>query len=495
MSLKTWLIGVIEAALPHPGQPVKEAAYREAYGSSIDPDEEQWRKLSGDSQRDLQPMTQYRMQRTAHYLWESNLLANRLIELPVAFLLAEGVKLSCDDEGNQKVLDRFWVDPINNMDIKLAKKVRELSMFGEQCYPAFVNDQDGSVRIGYLDPALIATVVMDPDNPEQPIGIVTVKDKKGNARRYRVIINGEEDVFTQRTQQIRAGFSDGDAFYFSVNDLSSGTRGRSDLLAQADWLDAYDQFMFGELDRYAFLRAFVWDVTLKGASPEEVRTRAGQISAPKAGSVRVHNDSEIWEALSPSLSAADTADGARLFRNHVLGGATMPEHWFGGGGDVNRAVGAEMSAPTFKMYSMRQRFIKYMLESIGRYVLLKAEQGKLDFADPKNKVEAIFPELAAADTTKYAAALQQTVTGVVIALDRNLLTRATALAIIAAVAGRLGIEIDPEEELGKAEVEAAKDAEKDVFTTPAVDGSGAPAAAAGASGDGKVSRIVDPQAA
>jgi hypothetical protein len=25
---------------------------------------------------------------------------------------------------------------------------------------------------------------------------VTVKDKKGNARRYRVIINGDEDVFT-----------------------------------------------------------------------------------------------------------------------------------------------------------------------------------------------------------------------------------------------------------------------------------------------------------
>lgn len=98
MSLKTWLIRLIDAALPEPGEPARQAALREAYGATIDPDEQNWRKLTGDAQRDLPTLTQSRMQRIAHYLWESNVLANRLIELPVAFLLAEGVRLVVDDE-------------------------------------------------------------------------------------------------------------------------------------------------------------------------------------------------------------------------------------------------------------------------------------------------------------------------------------------------------------------------------------------------------------
>jgi hypothetical protein len=130
------------------------------------------------------------MRKMAVYLWESNPLANRLIELPVAYLLAEGVRLTCKDEDSQGLLDRFWKDPINSMNLKLPKKVRELSLYGEQCYPTFVNEIDGFVRLGYLDPAQIETIVMDPDNPEQPIGIVTCKNKKGIARRYRVIVNG-----------------------------------------------------------------------------------------------------------------------------------------------------------------------------------------------------------------------------------------------------------------------------------------------------------------
>lgn len=470
MALKSYLMGIFNAALGDPGQPVKEAAFREAVGVTIDADEDQWRKLTGNSQRDLTPLTQSRMQKIAHYLWEQNLLANRLIELPVAYLLGEGVKLVAADPDNQATLTRFWKDPINSMDLKLPKKVRELAIFGEQCWPAFVNEVDGMVRLGYLDPAQIETVVMDPDNPEQPIGIITIRNKKGVAQRYRVIINGEESVFTQRTQTIRQTFTDGEAFYFPVNDLSSGTRGRSDLLAQADWLDAYDQFMFGEIERYDLLRAFIWDVTMKGATAAEVKKRAAEISAPKPGAVRVHNDSEEWNTETPDMKAVDTAAGARLFRNHVLGGATMPETWFGGGGDVNRATAAEMNEPTFKIYSMRQRYWKHILESVARYVLLKAHasagQGEPDWADPKNAVEAVFPELAVKDITKHAAALQQVAAACVLAIANRLMTRGYAVKLIGAVATRLGVEADPEQELTDAQTEADADAAKDAFTEP-----------------------------
>jgi len=447
-----------------------KAHLREAVGVTVDNDEDQWRRLTGDVNRDLSPMTQKRMRDMALYLWEANLLANRLIELPVAYLLAEGVQLTVKDEKNQKVLDRFWRDPINEMDLKLPQKVRELALYGEQCYPTFVNEMNGHVRLGYLDPALIETVVTDPDNRSQVIGIVTVKDKKGKARRYRTIINGPEEVFSARTQEIRQTFSDGEAFYFTINDLSNGRRGRSDLLAQIDWLDGYEQFLFGELDRASFMRAFLWDVTLTGATPEEVAKRSKEISPPAPGSVRVHNDAETWAAVTPSLNAQDSSENARLFRNHVLGGATVPEHWYGGGGDVNRSTGESMGEPTFKVLSMRQRVIKHILESIGRYVLrqkaMAHQEAEPDFSDDAWNVEAGFPEMTARDTTKYAAALQQIVTAVGLALDRGLLTEPTAVALINAIAGRLGVEIDAETELEAARQEAAKKAEEDVFKDP-----------------------------
>lgn len=446
---------------------------REAAGTTVDDEEDGWRRLTGDGTRDLAPVTQRRAREISAWLWQANLMANRLIELPLAFLLADGVSLQVKDKDSQKTLDSFWNDPINSMDLKLPKRVRELALFGEQCYPAFVNAVSGAVRIGYLDPAHIQEVITDPDNPEQPIGVVTVRNEKGRYRRYKVIVNGPEDVFTERTQRIRAEFQDGECFYFSVNSLSSGVRGRPDLLASADWLDAYDDFLFGEIDRAKFLRSFVWDVTLTGADPDTVNKRAKEITPPGPNSVRVHNDSETWNAVTPDLKAAETTDSARLLRNHVLGGASLPEHWFGGGGDVNRSTGESMGDPAFKIFSMRQKELKHILEEIGRYVLRQqalAISGKdIDFGDQQFEVKAIFPEMIARDTSRYATALQQVVSACTIAVDKRLLSEAMAVQIIASVAGYLGVEIDAVAELAAAKADASAKQEEDAFVEPALE--------------------------
>ncbi|MBI2397728.1 MAG: hypothetical protein HYV17_08010 [Xanthomonadales bacterium] len=459
------------AAIVGPAETPTE--FRESAGATVDADDHEWRALTGNDHRDLAPMTQDRMQKLAHHLWESNLLANRLIELPLAYLLAKGVAIRVDDEACQEAIDAHWRDGINAWDIKLVKKLRELSMFGEQVWPVFTG-HSGFVRIGYLDPSRIATVVSDPDNIEQPIGIVTKTDTRGKVLRYRVLVNGPEDVFTRRTQEIRETLADGDVFFFKINDLCSSTRGRSDILAQADWLDAYDQFLFGELDRAGFLRSFMWDVTLKGATPDEVAARAKSIAPPKPGSVRVHNDAEQWKAETPSLQAADSGAAARVFRNHVLGGATLPPTWYADGEDANRANSQSMAEPTEKMLEMRQRFVGYMLVQVGQYVL-RAKFGALDRELTKeeqkilNSIVVDWPEMTTKDTTKYAAALQQCVTAAVAMIQSKLVTRATAARLIAAIAAQLGVEFDVEAELTAVEEEAAKIAAEDGFMPGKVD--------------------------
>jgi hypothetical protein len=443
------------AAAPAP------AVLREAAGQTIEDDEAGWRRLTGDGQRDLAPLTHERMQRLAHFQWETNLLANFIIETPIAYMLANGVQIRIKDDEAQKAIERHWKDGINNWPLKLPKKVRELAMFGEQCYPTFVDATSGFVRIGYLDPSLIETVVTDPDNREQPIGIVTRRNRKGVAKRYRVIINEPETAFAETAQQIRTTFTDGECFYFRVNELSSATRGRSDLLAQMDWLDAYDQFLFGEVDRTLGLRAYMWDVTLTGASPDEVTEKAKKITAPRPGAVRVHNENETWKAEAPELNSADTVNTARLFRNHMLGGAVLPEHWFGGAENVNRATGDSMTEPTEKRMLMRRTYIGYMLESVAKYVVRKLwkidDEGTLSDKQMEimDSLVVEWPELTAKDTTSYAAAIQQVTAACAIAMQEGLLTRETSLRIISAMAIRLGVEIDVEQELAAAQAELA----------------------------------------
>lgn len=464
-------MGILQKAFNYfKSEEAEEEAVREAAGATVDSDDDEWRRLTGDSSRDISPMTAKRARDLSVHLWRTNTLANRLIELPVAYLLAEGVELVVADEEVQGWLNAFWSDPINNMDMKLPKKVRELSLYGEQCWPAFVNEHNGHVRLGYLDPDNIGTVVTDPDNIEQVIGIVTKPDKKGNKRRYKVIVNGGEHMFTKSTQAIRETFTDGQCFYFRINELSNSTRGSGDLLAQIDWLDAYDHFLFGEIDRADFMRAFVWDVEMKGLTEEEIKNKLKNMTAPSPGSVRGHNESETWNAISPQLGAGDTESLSRLFRNHVIGGSTMPEHWFGGGGDVNRATGESMSEPTFKVYTMRQKIIGYMLEQVALFQInCRLDPSGKTMLDPADydadfTPKAIFPEMTAKDTTKYASALQQVVVAAGIAVDKNFLSELMAVKIIQSVGERLGVDINPEEELKTALEEKQGRDEDDVFT-------------------------------
>lgn len=427
--------------------PVREAA---PAGTFADEDKG-WTALSGRARRDLAPMAQDQMQRLAAYLWEANMLANRLVELPVAYLLAEGVTISCDDPEHQQWLNAWWNDPINKLALRLPEYARDLGLFGELCIPVYTNDVNGHVRHGYLDPSLIADVMVDPGNPAQQIGVRTTKDAAGQQRQFRVVVRADDaEVFAAEARALRETYSNGDAFYFRVNGFAAGRRGRSDLMAQMDFLDAYDEFMFDSMDRASDLDAFVWDVALEGATPEMVKERAGEIQRPGRNSVRVHNSQETWTALSPGINAADRSDAARLFRNHALGGATIPEHWFGGGGDVNRAAASEMGDPFFKMATMRQTVLRHMLVEMASYVLwqrAKAAGQVPDWGDERWQVTVQFPDMVTRDVTKLSAALQQVVAAAGVAVTQRLITRKTAIALIAQAAKRLDITIEPEEEL------------------------------------------------
>ena len=85
-----------------------------------------WTLLTNDEYRDLDPLTQDRMQDIAFYLYDSNPLAHRIIEMTKDFVIGDGFTVKADDPEVQKVLEKHWNDPVNNWEFKQDQKAFDI---------------------------------------------------------------------------------------------------------------------------------------------------------------------------------------------------------------------------------------------------------------------------------------------------------------------------------------------------------------------------------
>lgn len=402
------------------------------------------------SPRDLNPPLQSRMQQVAYYLYLVNPLAHRIVEYTKNYVVSDGVMVRAEDPAVAEVIERFWNDPVNRMDFMLPESVKELSIFGEQCWLAAVNPVSGRVRLGYLDPAEIEAIEWgelavngETAGSEMVVSVpVAVVRRRGATdqapRRFRIVRLDEDP------ESPTYGRLTGECFYFAINKARTASRGISDLFAIGDYLDGYDKMLFGLIDRVGFSNAFIWDVLMKGATEEKIQEWMKEQRAPRPGSVRVHNEQVEWKAVAPNLNAADFNEAARTVKNMNLAGAGFPEHWFAEGGNVNRASALEMGEPTLKTLLERQGFVAFMVRQLVEFVVDQAvAAGALPEA-VNRRFQVQMPELSVRDLAKAALALSQ-VGGAVVELRRaGLIDRDTAQQLVASTALQLGVEMDLE---------------------------------------------------
>ena len=397
------------------------------------------------SPRDLLPPMHARMQQVAYYLYLVNPLAHRIVEYTKNYVVGDGVTFAADDPGVQRVLDSFWQDPINRMDLTLPELVKELSIFGEQCWLAAVNPVSGRVRLGYLDPAEIEGIEWG--EIALAVGTVTSvpvavwrRPSSGETqpRRFRIVRIDEDP------ESATFGRLTGECFYFAINKARSASRGVSDLFAIGDYLDGYDKMLFGLIDRVGFSNAFIWDVLLKGATEEQIQEWLKDQRPPRPGSVRAHNEQVEWKSVAPDLKAQDFNEAARTIKNMNLAGAGFPEHWFSEGGNVNRASALEMGEPTLKTLLERQGYIAFMLRQVLEFVLDQAIVAGTLAETASRRFQVQMPEMSVRDLAKAAQALAQVGATVVELRRAELIDAETAQKLIASTALQLGVEMKQE---------------------------------------------------
>jgi len=413
---------------------------------SRDKEDEGWRRITDVARsRNLAPIKQDRMIRVVDWLEERNPQAKRILKLIADFTLGDGLRFQAKDENVQRILEKFWEN--NQLDLNQFQKIEDLSKYGELIFEVYVDKQNGEVILQDVDPESIAEVIV------QDLGyqrIEKVKLKQGSSkeilevmhvnRKLRVIKDENGNIIeTREPNKIY-----GDLFFFRINKGTFATRGKSDLLPIADWLDKYDKTLFTMTERISFLLAFVWDIMIEGANEQQLRNRLRelQMNPPKPGSFQVHNDREQWKAVSPDLRAQDLTNFFKLLEEQLTSGSGLPYHWlFGFGDTTNRATALAMSEPVHKMIKRRQGYILYMFSFIFDYVIQQAIDHQILSPGVDKDYDIVLPDPSKAEVFQTAETVQKLVPALSVAVTNGLLDTETARRLLSNILGEFGIEV------------------------------------------------------
>ncbi|MBN1535207.1 MAG: hypothetical protein JW908_00640 [Anaerolineales bacterium] len=401
---------------------------------------------------------------------------------------------------------------------------------------------DGRVRIGTVDPAKIFSVITDPKNSKDilavrvksatgggdgPVYKVIKAEKAGeamegrrNLKKYReavdnanakykthmAVVNAlerEREVFepaiigkewmvceseTQTLQmkalstQAESYSPTGECFLFQVNKISTGVRGRPDILRMIDWMNQFDQVFFDGAEHVALLNAFAWDLTITdGVEVSEIPEKSIQFQAKKVsrmrpGSVYGHNQNAVLDPKNPDLKTAELEVLIRQLRILIAGGARIPEHWLGEGSRANRATAEVMGEPTFRMLTRRQAFVRGMLRRLCQYqidvaVALGLLPAEVDILNDDGQVigrqrsrkafDVDMPDINVEDTSIAARSFALVAQAIAPLVTMNLLTQKDAMQLLAAVAKLVGVNIDVEQAIKElAEAGSSVDGER-----------------------------------
>lgn len=450
----------------------KEWASRLREAELSQTDDPAYRRISQSNADALNPIDHETMVKLTHYLYWKNPLVRRLVDIYPDFMFR--VEITAEDAATlelQGIIDKFWNDPYNDMDSFIQDLIIQFTLDGELFLPVDINPQNGQVYLKFRDPRDIEEIKSVPDNARFVDSIKTKRkgDKDGETFkviRYQVdpsaaVEIGDDSLGNKQTKNA-SGYRIGNAFYFRQCNLIQN-RGRTPIEPILDWCDAHDRTLFDQLRNNALQGAFVWDVLLQGASETAVEAKRAEIMAagpPKPGSIRVHNENESWNTVSPTLNAVDATNLATTTRKVIAVGAGRSETWVGASDDVNRSTSDTSQDPPLRSLERSQAAFSSILKQIVDFVIDQAIlHGSLNIDADDQAARAFsinMPDLTTTDTERMSSALKNIAEAYQLASDAKLADRGTGRKLFYQTAG-IAMPNNLDENLSKEDNEDAEE--------------------------------------
>lgn len=393
----------------------------------------------------------------AHLAWVRNADIRRIVEVLVTFTVGGGFTIKCNDKTGlvQAWVDQFWNDRANRMDWRIREMARGAYLSGELFPVPAVNAYTGRVRLGFMDIRSVTDIKVDEATGLEKAVVcnlqgspveyrIIYEDERGNAPVEMPLIYGEVTKNTgDSTRTI--GKLVGQVFYWPLNRPVGAVRGSGDLTPAIDWAEGIEQLLWAAQDKVKLANQVYLTLTDDDATKEELRKMADPkekdyyIKRPRVGTVLLQNKRVKWGFIHPELAASDLETSVKLFHRRIETSSGLPEHWFGQGGDVNRATALEMNSPTHKWLKERQQQFRDYISDLVQFVI---DQGRI-FTDRLKTVsdfsfEVSVEEIAVADETKQTASLQAVVTSVSTAVMSQLISAEVARSVLAEAFSRAG---------------------------------------------------------
>ena len=186
--------------------------------------------------------------------------------------------------------------------------------------------------------------------------------------------------------------------HYAVNRPVGHVRGETDLATILLWLRRYEAWLEDRVRLNAAMRMYLWIVKVAGKFVKDKEKQYAGV--PKSGSLLViDRDSEEWEAVTPSINAADAeADGRTIRKMIAASGPGTSLLDLGEPETGNRASALAIGETRRRFLRRRQNYFGYILADIvvhawNRAVELELKRGtKMTLADVQVELPDVAPE-------------------------------------------------------------------------------------------------------
>lgn len=372
-------------------------------------------------------------------LVDRNPMARRLIRLNIDYAVGSNVAFqvilpddrATEQQSMQEALDRwcsagkinsrFWQDLF-----------RRLLVDGEIALK-FVQAPGGTMR-----PVMMTTVGLTAEIDRDSGDIVAlVKKQDGKDVRYSVINSLTADPLEAD-----------DAILYFRHDASGADvdrlRGMPELVPLVTRLQYEDEVTKLEVQRAKSMLRYFWQVIVQGASREELeQLQRDYAQAPATGSVRYTNEHTEFRGVAPDLASYETSRVLQDVRISIAGGAGVPVHFLGDGGDANLATATAMNTPAHRHFQRLQGEFSEMVDALLRTALDRF----LGFEVTNDLAfDITLPEMDAEDQESATSTLVQAVAAVQSLVDGQFITHQAAQRMLATLIEQtVGVDLSDED--------------------------------------------------
>lgn len=300
--------------------------------------------------------------------WRVNALARRIVGLTTDYVVGSGIGVASSVPWIEEWVRRFWAHPKNRMSIRVLSLCDELTRSGELFPVLSTNRLDGMSYVRSVPARQIEWITTLPGDYETALAFHQVDPRDLEH------IAGHDWLSFDNPDRATVGLSPQVMLHLAVNRPIGATRGAGDLDPILKWLKRYNAFLEARLALNLHASAFVYDVTVKGANPEQLAKRKSELAnPPAAGSVLVHGDDEEWKVNRPQVSGWDASPDGKAIVGMIGAGSATPAHWLNSlETGSTQATAAEMGGPAIRHYQNRQQVFGAFLVDITYAALEQA---------------------------------------------------------------------------------------------------------------------------